>query len=339
MRLRDTIIAMIPIVLYGACSTPNADAPEAGRVHTKASIATHGPEAAISPDPCKICHSPALTGGGTVTSCFACHEEGPPFTRHSLPYISPEAHGPDAADTMRTCQNCHGSLPNLFTGGIVADPDIYNTPSATCAATTCHPAAGAHPTNWQGTNDTTIDYLSTHRTAKNQDINCVICHDFTQGREAPEPRAPSCFSAGFTNADGATTECHPGGAGAADHPLPYTQPQDHGSAARDTMDQCQRCHGTPGTLLFTGGIASTSCAAAECHPAAGAHPTRWQGENDITPDYRSTHQEANNLNTTCVICHDVTLGHPRPHPTAPSCFSSGFTNSDGSTTECHDEGP
>lgn len=339
MRFRESFVAMLWVCLACACSTPNAEAPEAGRMHTKASIGGHGPEAETDLNACKICHSPDLNGSDAVIGCVDCHGEGPPFTHHALPYAPPEIHGPVAASALITCRNCHGSPPNHFTGGIVADPEIFNTPSGTCATAECHPFAGAHPTNWQGTNDTTTDYLSTHRTAQNKATNCPICHDYISGRRAPEPKSPSCFSAGFTNGDGATTSCHPGGPGTAAHPLPYTAPEAHGASARDKMNECQSCHGTPGTVLFTGGIVPVSCAADACHPAAEAHPTNWQGSNDNTPAYRSSHRNATNRNTTCVICHDVTQGRIRPNPDAPSCYSSGFTNADGSSTQCHDEGP
>lgn len=61
------------------------------------------------------------------------------------------------------------------------------------------------------------DYLSRHQIDGRIDpISCSICHDFTQGRPTPDPAAPSCFSANFTNADGSTNECHPGGPGEDD---------------------------------------------------------------------------------------------------------------------------
>ncbi len=467
MWLRDILLITTMILLTGACSSPSSDAPELGRVHTPAWLADHGVEAETDLVVCTTCHSPDLKGSGNATSCFSCHDEGPPFRMHPLPFASPTAHGAVAITDLLSCRNCHGSEPNLFNGGVAADPESYNKPAGTCSASQCHPAAGAHPTNWQGTNedsdpdydashrkatfvdattrcilchkidgpgvgavpaapscfssqftnqdgsttgchingpgstphpfpftsptshgveakdnmaecqtchgvpntiafsdgivptscatgpchpaaeahptnwqggfDPTTAYLSTHRTAKNQDKNCIICHDFIQGREAPNATAPSCFSAGFTNADGSTSVCHEGGAGTANHPLPFTRPQDHGTLAKNTMDQCQTCHGTPDTPLFSGGVASTSCAT--CHPASGAHPTRWQGRNDVTTSYLSTHRDATNPGTTCTICHDVTQGREAPKPSAPSCFSGSFTNADGTVTGCHPNGP
>jgi hypothetical protein len=152
------------------------------------------------------------------------------------------------------------------------------------------------------------------------------------------PGAPSCYSLTFTNADGSKTGCHPSGPGKVHEPN-YAEAGLHGPDAKNNLAFCQECHGTPGTIDFDGGITSTSCSDPACHPDARAHPTNWEGGNDPTPDYRSSHRNAGNQINSCSICHDFTRGRPAPDPAAPSCFAANFTNADGSFNECHSGGP
>jgi hypothetical protein len=109
----------------------------------------------------------------------------------------------------------------------------------------------------------------------------------------------------------------------------------HGPAARNNLAYCQECHGIPTTIAFDGGFASPGCSEdPACHPDARAHPTNWQGQNDPTPDYRSSHRNAGNQVNACPICHDYTQGRPAPDPAAPSCFADSFGGN-----ECHAGGP
>ncbi len=272
----------------------------------------------------------ASCGGGGKDESDLAGVGGGGIIPHDLPFADPSQHGSVAKSNLAFCQQCHGTPGSIQFGGGIA--------STSCAE--CHNDSGAHPTRWQGTNDTTPVYLSTHRTSGSRDTACAICHNVTADAPGPNPSAPSCFSANFTNADGSSTGCHASGPGtSAPHVIPFADPTLHGPVAKQDLAFCQQCHGTPGTTEFSGGIVSVSCAAAECHPAAGAHPTRWQGTNDITPAYQSSHRTSQNQNTTCVICHDFTQGRTPPNPSAPSCFSAGYTNADGSGTGCHASGP
>ena len=296
---------------------------------------------------CALCHKTDGAGAGPMPgapSCFSasfvnadgsttsCHPGGPgEGAPHALPFTDPNLHGPVAKQDLSFCQTCHGTPGTIaFDGGSVG---------VACSA--CHTAAGAHPTNWQGTDDTAAsnNYLSSHRTAGSTGTACTICHDVTQGRTAPNANAPSCFSASFTNADGNTSSCHPGGPGAAPHALPFTDPNLHGPVAKGDLSYCQTCHGTPGTIQFDGGSVGVACSA--CHTAAGAHPTDWQGTDDTlaSNNHLSSHRSAGNLNTACSICHDFTQGRTAPNSAAPSCFSASFTNANGNTTTCHPTGP
>ena len=119
--------------------------------------------------------------------------------------------------------------------------------------------------------------------------------------------------------------------------MPYDSGDLHGTEAKSDLAACQACHGTPDSTSFDGGAVNVSCRG--CHVDAGAHPTRWQGGNDNTSGYQASHRTAGQQSTTCAICHDVVQGNPSPNAAAPSCFTSTFTNADGSTTGCHAAGP
>ena len=73
---------------------------------------------------------------------------------------------------------------------------------------------------------------------------CAICHNTTAATPAgPNPKAPSCFSANFTNALGQARPCHAGGPGSAPHALPFADPSLHGAPAKADLSFCQQCHG------------------------------------------------------------------------------------------------
>lgn len=342
---RITELGLWLLIIYvSGCSISNTDAPGADQAHPPRYILSHVVEATADLPGCKTCHGNDFAGNGDpVPGCFDCHDSGPPFTVHSLPYSDPADHGPAARDNQLLCRGCHGEALNNFDGGIVSDPNYFNNAAGSCSAAACHAAAKAHPTNWQGTNDDgDPSYGASHRSISLDTVNtsCILCHKVDAAGSGPSPDAPSCFLAGFTNSDGNTTGCHSGGPGyAAPHDLPYVDASAHGAAAKADLSACQQCHGTVGTIQFDGAIASTDCSSVDCHPAARAHPTNWQGVNDPSGDYVSSHRTAGALDTACAICHNVAADAPGPHPDAPSCFAGSFTNADGSATGCHAVGP
>lgn len=331
------------LLVIGGCSTPNPEAPRPNEAHPEAYILQHAAEADADLESCKICHGRDFQGtGNPVPGCFSCHEDSQTFAVHPASYANPAEHGPAAKANQIQCRGCHGSEPNNFDGGILADPTLFDTTAGTCSAQSCHPSAKAHPTNWQGTNeDKDPGYDSSHRTVSLNTVqtSCALCHKTDGPGAGPMPDAPSCYSASYTNADGSTTGCHAGGFEEIPHDMPYTEATAHGAAAKADLVACQACHGQPGTTQFTGGGTPTGCATTACHPDAGAHPTRWQGSNDNTPSYISSHRNAGKQSATCSVCHDYTAGRTAPEPRAPSCFSADFTNSDGITTGCHAAGP
>ncbi|TAL16332.1 hypothetical protein EPN96_09370 [bacterium] len=276
---------------------------------------------------CVLCHD--VTQGRTPPlesspSCFSaeftnadgqtrtCHPNG--FIPHARIFAAPELHGGPAKENLSYCQICHGTPGTTsFSGG-----------SADTACSTCHTAADAHPTDWQGAG------TYSHRTAGNAGTACTICHDVTEGRTPPNPDAPSCFAVSFTNANGQTRDCHPGGPGVP-HAMPFAAANLHGVPAKQDLTYCQLCHGQPGSTNFGGGTAEVACSA--CHTAARAHPTNWQGAGTYS------HQTAGNLTAACGLCHRTTGAGTGPLSGAPSCFNSTFTNALGQTRPCHEGGP
>ena len=203
---------------------------------------------------CSLCHNTTGPGAGPrpgAPSCFSanftnangiftsCHPGGPGVLPHPLgaEWLAPSAHGAQAKKDLSFCQSCHAVPPS-------GNDPSFNLPMADhpmgCA--TCHPAAEAHPTDWQGSG------TASHRTA--QDLQaCEVYHDVVQGRTGPNPDAPSCFSSEFTNADGQTRPCHSGGPGTAPHPVgdAWLAPEAHGANAKKDLTFCQACHATPST--------------------------------------------------------------------------------------------
>ena len=165
------------------CSNPNPEAPAQDQVHVPYYILRHASDANAQMQKCRTCHGSNLNGGNRVPGCFRCHSNSLPITLHAVPYSDPVDHGPAGRNDQVRCFGCHGSPPNLFDGGVASDPDLYNIPTANCSATECHPDAGAHPTRWQGDNDDTLGYHSSHRTVTQAAVqeSCAMCHQITDG--------------------------------------------------------------------------------------------------------------------------------------------------------------
>ncbi|MBW1710829.1 MAG: hypothetical protein JRJ73_13270 [Deltaproteobacteria bacterium] len=291
------------------------------------------------------CHGTDLTGGRgsgeTGPSCFLaeCHAAGPPPS-HSLPYIQASDHGQEAREGQFACRNCHGQPPHDFDGGFIADPSILNKSTGNCSSAACHPAAKAHPTNWQGTNeDLDVTYASSHRvvTPPAVDTGCSLCHKTDEPGTGPMAGAPSCFSPYFINSDGSATGCHSGGP-AALHPIPFAEAVLHGPPAESDLVQCQQCHADP----FDGGPGSNprfnvplgnlvnGCE--NCHDVNTAHPVPWMG----IP--LSNHNLAGNLSIACALCHGVNL-EGDVGPACEACHTAGSPVILSNCSSCHNHPP
>lgn len=279
---------------------------------------------------CAACHFPGSANNpaghpatpapaGTPPGCFnntLCHGEAVPHILGAT-WRNPTSaafHGLTAKQNLAFCQNCHGTPGTI----------LFNGGSAPTACSTCHPAADAHPTTWSPAPVVTFPgYVPSHRNSGSQAASCSICHDFTQGRTAPNPAAPSCFSAGFTNANNVTASCHAGGPGGANHAVPFFD-NTHFQATQATFDaDCAGCHAVTGTSPV-----STAPLCSVCHTAGSplaltgctsCHNVPPNGAAGTYPNVAGAHAAHLALNNgagtpvTCNACHNglgsTTLSH------------------------------
>lgn len=206
---------------------------------------------------CARCHFPGSANNppnhpatpapaGTPPGCFnntLCH--GAEAAPHALGAVwrDPAAggasfHGTQAKQDLTFCRGCHGAPPRSFDGGVAAT-----------ACSSCHPAAKAHPTDWQGVR--AIGGASiTHRTSTsptNPAGQCALCHKVDGPGTGPDPGAPSCFSASFTNANGQARTCHSGGPGAANHAVPFLAAAHTTATTTSFGADCGNCHSLTGS--------------------------------------------------------------------------------------------
>ena len=268
--------------------------------HSRKPWLTHTTTNASNVGSCAICH----TGGANSTlgnvnaaqgtaGCFnntLCHFHQVPYAPSATVPVS--LHGSEAKKNLAVCQKCHG-MPGttVFAGATLADG------TKTRACSSCHTAAKAHPTDWQGSG------TYSHRTALNINVACIICHDVTQGRAAPLPASPSCFSTTFTNGLGQTRTCHANGPGVAPHAVPYNN---HNATARANTNYCLGCHQVgdnrpgipPGCMNchLTSPIATTTgCTSCHANPPTGG----------VYPNVAAAHSSHSTLNVAnaCAECH------------------------------------
>jgi predicted CxxxxCH...CXXCH cytochrome family protein len=188
----------------------------------------------------------------------------------------------------------------------------------------------------------TVDYLSGHRNAQNQNTACAICHDFTQGRSAPNSAAPSCFRADFTNADGSASGCHAAGPGAP-HAVPFIDAALHGPEAKADLAYCQECHATPpaggagSNPRFNVALGSLTNGCEDCHTQDTAHPyPSWSGAA------ANSHKTAGNLAVACALCHGATLQGPAEGGIGRACGDCHAAGSPlvlSNCTSCHNNPP
>lgn len=275
---------------------------------------------------CTECHGADLLGGISRVSCTsnpaACHHGT--VANWVVQGSGVQAHGAAAkrgpgGSSFFSCRICHGGD---FSGG-----------ASKLSCFPCHGAAAPHPAKpWRSTTGGS-NHSSTD--PENAPV-CKLCHfpgspnnpANHPSTPAPAGTAPGCFN---------NTLCH--GAGSAPHALGAgwvnaTGSAFHGLTAKQDLKYCQGCHGTPGTTSFNGGVASTSCQSAGCHPQAKAHPIRWFQAPSPFPAYVSSHRDSGNRDVACAVCHKVDAGGTGPDPAAPSCFSASFNGAN-----CHSGGP
>ena len=272
---------------------------------------------------CIECHGGDLLGGTSKVSCFGnpagCHHG----TVAGWVDVPPAAqnHGVSAKKApgnsgFASCQICHGSS---FAGG-----------GSHVSCFPCHGANAPHPARpWFG-----LTYTHINANEENAPV-CAQCHfpgspnnpANQPATPAPAGTAPGCFNSSL---------CHD--AAVAPHAVGTAwldpNPQFHGLTAKQDISFCQGCHGTPGTTLFNGGTAPTSCQTSDCHTGAKAHPIPWYQASQPFPAYVASHRDSGNRGVACAICHKTDGLGTGPDPNAPSCFSVSFSG-----IPCHSGGP
>ncbi|MGE5753194.1 MAG: CxxxxCH/CxxCH domain c-type cytochrome [Deltaproteobacteria bacterium] len=255
-------------------------------------------------------HPPTPAPAGTPPGCFnstLCH--GAESAPHLLGATwrdptSASFHGLTAKQDLAFCQSCHGTPGTTrFDGG-----------TATTRCSDCHAAARAHPTTWyQAPVVTFPGYVPSHRNSSSQGTTCTICHDFTQGRTAPDPNAPSCFSASFANTEHASVTCHSGGPSGANHAVPFLSPTHTQATPAAFASDCSNCHADSATppadsppgcqVCHTAGSPLTLAACSSCHasPPAGGAGAAYPN----VAGAHATHLALNGAGTpvTCATCH------------------------------------
>jgi len=298
---------------------------------TKACTTCHG---VAAPHPPKPWHNPAgsnhaTTDGSNAPVCVACHYPGSPSNPVGHPanpapsgtapgcFNNTLCHGPEAAPhalgtvwTAATssafhgfqakadlvyCQTCHGTP---------GTPSFAGGPGASTSCVTCHTQGKAHANTWHDAPVATFPgYVASHRNAGNRTVACAICHDGTQGRTAPDPAAPSCFSA---TANGVA--CHANGPGQPNHAVPFLDVT-HTSVNQAGFDgNCGLCHAVTGTSPSPSAPLCTSChqagspltvnACASCH----ANPPGGTAFPDVAGKH-AKHNALTNVTGLCSACH------------------------------------
>ncbi len=205
------------LLALAACSggdSSGSDSDDTSDDHPNNYLLQHASDAEADLASCRSCHGTNYSGDDDAVSCLDCHVSAPPFIVHADAYSDPDQHGAAAKADQRECLGCHGTLPNIFDGGVVSDPNLFNIADANCSSAGCHPFAGAHPTNWEGSvDDSDPTYNSTHRTVDRSKISqtCAMCHKVDGAGTSPNASAPSCFVADHTNSNLVYSGCHPGG--------------------------------------------------------------------------------------------------------------------------------
>lgn len=165
--------------------------------------------------------------------------------------------------------------------------------------------AGKHPDGWVAFNG------GNHRVAfRANPGQCPQCHGndlFQQGSKGGVVSV-SCSSTSFNG-----TICHANAhvPRLVPHPLPFTNPALHGTAAKQDLVFCQGCHasstgGAGSNPRFNAKIGALINGCEDCHNIYTAHPST--PAPDTAPWRGSfTHQDATNLANSCTLCHGANL--------------------------------
>ncbi|PLX45856.1 MAG: hypothetical protein C0609_02125, partial [Deltaproteobacteria bacterium] len=257
----------------------------------------------------------------------ACSDQSASLTEpHPAGWLEAHAATEQTDEGLSSCRSCHGAD---FTGGSVG---------VSCFE--CHaggPPFTIHPAEWTSV---VRDHQSFPQTINWTFCATALCHGEDLAGGGGNFPGPACFN---------TAGCHAGG-NVKPHGDDFIDPVNHGPLAKGLLMGeirdpesglfwCVNCHGRPSNV-FDGGfisdpaILNNSDGACDiCHDNAFAHADEWQGTNDQSQGYISTHRNVplTEIAISCALCHNTTLSGPGPMGGAPSCFETGFTNSNGIT--------
>lgn len=225
---------------------------------------------------CTDCHGATLQGQGIAPSCMSCHARPaypPPFDHPTDGTFAAPAS--HGPGWVSSASTCAACHGGAGLAGTTWSP----------ACTGCHPIPHV-PGAWAAPNHSSLDGAAL--------ASCAPCHESTWGGNDVR-LAKSC------------TGCH-----TMTHEATYTT---HGLDYVANTNQCRYCHSTPQSASGTlnGGITAPSCAAANCHSAAGTLP---HAVSYPAADHGAAYV-ANAVD--CKGCHGTLLDGATPPLTAPSC--------------------
>lgn len=311
------VIVIVMTIPFMGCSSGSRSTfdSESGK-HPKNWYVEHrNPAYVAQSEECQECHGADLDGGISKVSCFSasrdgrpCHASGP--SGHPVGWSDPDVHGADAKAApavdkgFASCQVCHG---DDFDGGL-----------ANQSCFPCHGVSAPHsPAPW----------LGGARTHTNTNTgNAVVC---SQCHTTGQPGTPGCFN---------NTLCH--GSEVVPHPIPFTNPADHGPPAKADFTVCQACHANPSgggagsNPRFNVPVGNLVNGCEDCHDTGTAHPVPWSSDNDPA----TSHQTAGNLAIACALCHGVNLGGGAG-PACTTCHNGGSPVTNLNCTSCHNSPP
>lgn len=178
----------------------------------------------------------------------------------------------------------------------------------------------AHPPGWRtGHHDSAADLLS-----------CQVCH----GVDLNGPgQVPGCFDC---HASGPPFVVHPDPSDAA---LPWSDPVNHGFAAKADMASCQGCHSRPGGIAgsprydFPLGELEAGCESSGCHSPNTAHPTSAAPDAQFWFGPDVSHSDVRNF-VGCIACHGEG-GSGGSGPACATCHSLDPIAFPSNCVSCH----
>lgn len=234
---------------------------------------------------------------------------------HSLSFIDPALHGPEAKADLTFCQGCHASP---FDGGPGSNPR-FNVPLGNLVngCEDCHEVKTAHPVPlWAG------EASSSHNTAGNLAVACTLCHGANLQGPAEGGVGPAC------------ADCHTAGSPVdlSDCTSCHNDPPDSDLPAGDSRPNREEAHSEHNALPKVTGICAT------CHDGSGTETINHFDESEpadvsVLPSYDAKTGAAvydpGPMSCTNASCHG---GQQTPD------WLTGVIDVDTDCENCHERG-